>query len=318
MEEAVVAQPGDQVADAHDRDEAMLFGMALGAAHAVAWVWDVAADDLAWYGDAKELYGFAGPETHGPSDSFLDLLHPDDRIRVVQAITDSLFHGADYEVEYRSVLPDGSTRWHRTKGTTVTDGAGKVTRMLGVATDITERRAAEEQLAHLALHDSLTGLANRVLLRDRLDEALLRQGRTRHHLAVLFVDLDGFKAVNDRAGHEAGDQVLVETASRLRTVLRASDTIARFGGDEFVVVAEAVFPGEAMALAERIVTALARPHLIGGLALSCPASVGLCLAEPGSTASMLLREADAAMYEAKGSPGHGGGWSLSSLSACVS
>lgn len=305
--EATVGSQGANEAMPHDA-EAQLFRMALGAASAVAWVWDVEQDVLAWLGDVKRLYGFEGSATSGPSDTFLKTVHPDDRAAVTRAVGASLTHGVDYEVEYRSMLGDGTIRWHRTKGTTVTDANGNVTRMLGVATDITERRDAEERLAHLALHDPLTGLANRVLLMDRLALALDRRARAAKQLAVLFVDLDGFKDVNDRHGHEAGDEILVTSAARLRSVLRPADTIARLGGDEFVVVAEVGSSGEGANLASRLVQVLSEPHQIDGHTVICTASVGLRVAGASSTPASLLRDADAAMYQAKGLGAGGGGW----------
>ncbi len=308
-----MSEPGGVGKGGHDGepvggDEATLFRMALGAANAVAWAWDVEADDLAWFGDVKRLYGLQTGETHGPSDTFLKLLHPDDQSRVIRAVSDSLVHGADYEVEYRSIRLDGEERWYRTKGTVVTDADGRVTRMLGVATDITDRRASEEKLAHLALHDALTGLPNRALLLDRLALALARRARSGRELAVLFVDLDGFKGVNDRIGHEAGDQVLVTSAARLCAIVRPADTIARLGGDEFVVVAEVRSEDECRDLAQRLVECLSQPHRIDGLEVSCPASAGLRIADDDSTPASLLREADAAMYVAKGAAGDLGGW----------
>ena len=307
-----MTSPGDRAVPSEPSlDEARLFHLALSAANAVAWVWDVEANDLSWFGDVGTLYDFHGAENHGSPDRFFEVVHPDDRGRLVRAVVDALEHGAEYDVEYRSTNAEGSLRWHRTQGTTVTGPDGEVIRMLGVATDITDRRAAEEKLARLALHDPLTDLPNRALLLDRLTTSLAGLPRSGKGLALLFVDLDGFKGVNDLHGHQAGDLVLVDTAARLRAVLRPSDTIARLGGDEFVVVAEVGACDEATELADRLVVALAEPHRVGAAEVRCPASVGVRLAHPDSTAESLLREADAAMYQAKASARGAGCWVLS-------
>jgi diguanylate cyclase (GGDEF)-like protein len=170
-----------------------------------------------------------------------------------------------------------------------------------VARNVTGRREAERQLAHQALHDSLTGLANRVLFMDRLDQAIARLQRHASPLALLFVDLDHFKVVNDSLGHAAGDDVLVQAADRLRRALRPTDTIARFGGDEFVILCEdAAGRAEAEEIAGRISEALARPFKIGGQEVVLTASTGIVIANDTHTdAGALLRDADTAMYRAK-------------------
>jgi diguanylate cyclase (GGDEF)-like protein/PAS domain S-box-containing protein len=280
-------------------DESQLFRLALGAASAVAWVWDVELDVLSWMGDVETLYGLEGPATCGPSTTFIERVHPEDQGPVVDAVVRSMTYGVDYEIDYRSLFGDGSVRWHRAKGTTVSDATGRVIRMLGVATDITQRRVAEDQLAFLASHDQLTGLANRSHLIERLSAVLERAASDGSLVAVYFLDLDRFKQVNDRFGHGVGDEVLISTARRLRTTLRPPDTICRLGGDEFVVVAQVPSSAEAEQLRSRIVAALVRPHQLGRRVVRCPASVGLRLATATSTPDSILMEADAAMYAAK-------------------
>ena len=170
-----------------------------------------------------------------------------------------------------------------------------------VARNVTGTKETERQLAHQALHDALTGLANRVLFMDRLDQALARLQRNASPLALLFVDLDHFKVVNDSLGHGAGDEVLVQAAERLRRALRPSDTIARFGGDEFVVLCEdAAGRKEAEEIAARIADALARPFRVGDQDVVLTASTGIVIANDTHTdAGALLRDADTAMYRAK-------------------
>ena len=169
--------------------------------------------------------------------------------------------------------------------------------------DITDLRAARELLVHQSLHDPLTGLPNRTLLTDRLTQALAKDARQATGFAVLFVDLDGFKEVNDTLGHDAGDALLVEIASRIRDCVRPGDTVARLGGDEFIVLAEGLerrrrrHASSASASATRWrSTASARRR---ATSVGCTASVGVTLPTYGQTPAEILRRADAAMYRAK-------------------
>ncbi len=166
--------------------------------------------------------------------------------------------------------------------------------------DITERKRAEEQLAHAAMHDMLTGLPNRALVLDRLQHLLARTGRAGSTGAVLFLDLDRFKLVNDSSGHAVGDELLVQVACRLQAVTRPSDTVGRFGGDEFVILCEALEgPISAIAVADRILTAFQDPFRLLDQEVYVTASIGIALAEVGDDAGDLLRDADAALYRAK-------------------
>jgi diguanylate cyclase (GGDEF)-like protein len=171
----------------------------------------------------------------------------------------------------------------------------------GLLVDITDRKQLESKLIHDALHDPLTGLANRVLLRDHLERALARRGRTGGTIGLLFVDLDDFKRVNDSYGHAAGDQILVRVAERLVGAVRAEDVVGRQSGDEFaVLLARVRDPDEAMASADRILGELRRPILLGSHSIVVGGTIGIAVAmEPGVTAEDVLTQADAAMYAAK-------------------
>ena len=163
-----------------------------------------------------------------------------------------------------------------------------------------ELDAERAKLAHLALHDALTGLPNRVLLFDRIEHALRAASRKQGALAIFFVDLDGFKEINDRLGHDAGDQLLLEAAARLREAVRDSDTVARLGGDEFVVLCEGLDEvHRPTVVADRILISLSRPYLLGGEEVSISASVGIAAAGGGDAPRDLLMRADIAMYTAK-------------------
>jgi diguanylate cyclase (GGDEF)-like protein/PAS domain S-box-containing protein len=167
--------------------------------------------------------------------------------------------------------------------------------------DITDRKLAEEQLVHQAFHDSLTGLANRALFRDRVKHALDRRGRSGLQPAVIYLDLDGFKNVNDGLGHDPGDQLLVEVAERLQSVVRAGDTVARLGGDEFAILVEesALVEIEAEAIADRALHAMTIPLHLDGHQVTLSASIGIAYASEAATEGSLLRDADVAMYQAK-------------------
>ncbi|HEX9564521.1 MAG TPA: EAL domain-containing protein [Gemmatimonadaceae bacterium] len=165
---------------------------------------------------------------------------------------------------------------------------------------LAKSQEAERQLAHQALHDALTGLPNRVLFLDRVDHALARSPRSSTTVAVLFIDLDDFKGVNDTLGHAKGDELLRATADRLRPMVRASDTCARLGGDEFAIVLEdAASPEAARVVAERMLAALRSTFNLGQQAVFVGASVGIAMAGPNETAAELMRNADLAMYMAK-------------------
>jgi diguanylate cyclase (GGDEF)-like protein len=161
-------------------------------------------------------------------------------------------------------------------------------------------RERENELRHLALHDSLTGLVNRALFYERADHAIATHGRGTTTLAVIFIDLDGFKQVNDTLGHGAGDAVLIEVAARLSGCVRAGDTVARFVGDEFAVLAEQIgCVDDATIIAGRIIHSLEQPFDIGGRVHHITASAGVALHEPGTSTDAVIGSADKAMYVAK-------------------
>ena len=181
------------------------------------------------------------------------------------------------------------------------DSAGAVSGFLGIAYDITERQRLADQLSQLAYHDSLTGLPNRIRLEDDLRRAIAQAGRRHEPLALLFIDLDRFKPINDQHGHAVGDQVLCAVARRLQAALRAADLVARLGGDEFVVLLSSLaHHDDSLVVADKLMLALAEPMHIGSLTLQVGASMGVArYPEAGGTAAELLRSADAAMYQVK-------------------
>jgi diguanylate cyclase (GGDEF)-like protein/PAS domain S-box-containing protein len=204
-------------------------------------------------------------------------------------------------VVVRNNRKDGTLFWQDLSISAVHDEQGRLTHFVGVHIDITERKLEQDRLAHQALHDPLSGLPNRILFLDRLQHALALIERHGGQLAVLFMDLDDFKIINDSLGHEAGDRLLVSVTERLSSRLRAEDTAARLSGDEFAFVLEDSTRNEAVRLAERIAQMLRDPFVLGGREVFVSASIGIALGEATTSTDgqELLRRADLAMYRAK-------------------
>jgi diguanylate cyclase (GGDEF)-like protein/PAS domain S-box-containing protein len=270
-------------------------------------------DNIVWSAsvDGRELlYVNAAIErTHGrPMSDFIaeprlwfDSVHPDDRLRIDQELAELQRGGGAATLQYRVTRPDGELRWLEDRVRLVRRDGGQPLRLDGVAADITQRRLYEERLDFLANHDALTGLPNRNLLNDRLSQALALAHRTGRQVALLFLDLDQFKYVNDHYGHTAGDELLRAVTARLGSELRQGDTLARLGGDEFVIMLwDALDKAAAMATAHKLLAALARPMPISGHDLQISASIGVSLyPRDGDSVERLLQYADAAMYRAK-------------------
>ena len=246
----------------------------------------------------EQMLGYTVQEWVENRDLFVEILHPEDRERVLAAHQLTHATGEPLLVEYRLRARDGRYVWVQDEARVVSDPGGSV--LQGYLLDVTARHEAEEQLRHQAFHDALTGLANRALFTNRVEHALvLRSQLARAEVAVLFLDLDDFKGVNDTLGHAAGDTLLRGVGVRLRDSLSPSYTVARLGGDEFAVLIEEVAgPASAVDAAERIVATLQKPFEIEGREVFVSASVGIAL---GTVADDLLRAADVAMYRAKAS-----------------
>ena len=247
----------------------------------------------------EELMGYTREEFYDEDFNFLKLIVPEHRDLVIANFKQHL-SGVELDpYEYTLVTKNGE-RIEAIVTTRLMNYEGG-SAILGTITDITERKRAEERLAYIATHDSLTGLPNRSLFYDRLEHAVHTAKRNDLGIAVAFLDLDGFKSVNDTYGHEKGDLVLRDVANRLNSCVRESDSVARLGGDEFTFIFEKVrHPGDAITIAEKIIDSLTQPFEINGEFVYLTASIGISLyPEDGDDTAELIKKADTAMYAAK-------------------
>jgi diguanylate cyclase (GGDEF)-like protein/PAS domain S-box-containing protein len=251
----------------------------------------------------EQLLGFPASEWTGDPGFWWSRVHPEDQERVLADDTEAASGppGQRSAIEYRMVDAEGRTRWVRDEAVVIAPDAGSPSYWSGFLVDITDRMMLEAQLQHQAFHDPLTGLANRALFADRVEHAVARSRRHRESVAVLFLDLDDFKMVNDGLGHDAGDELLVAVSEVLQEALRSTDTAARLGGDEFAILLEDLPSDDAATeVADRVLEALARPFQVHGREVVIGASIGIAVsARRTADAREILRNADSAMYAAK-------------------
>lgn len=270
-------------------------------AHLGSFETDFESGEMRW---SSELYRILGVDPACERPSMLYAFdHPDDAVAIGREIERGRREGGPYTIEHRIITRDGRERYVYERGQFFPQ-SGEPCRVVGAILDITERKGAEERLRFLAHHDVLTGLPNRTLLDERLTAAVARAAADQTPVAVLFIDIDRFKSINDTIAHAAGDHVLRELAARLEGTIRADALVARPGGDEFTVVFEGS-EEDALALADRLRMILAEPIAYHAVALRVSGSIGLALyPRDGVTPSELLRSADAAMYAAKARGGN--------------
>lgn len=281
------------------------------------WDWDINSKRVYYSKKWKQQLGYEEDEIGDGLDEWEKRIHPEDKASTFTAVNNH-FEGKSpsYSAEYRLLCKNGTYKWILTRGLVVsTDANGKPVRAIGTHTDITERRQMTDIIRHQAMYDTLTQLPNRRLFEDHLTQAMAAGKRYNNYGALMFIDLDNFKPLNDKHGHEMGDLLLKEVATRLKSCVRETDTVARMGGDEFVVALSQLYVDketskqQALLLAEKMRLALEKPYMMDKTEASgtkvkiehhCSASIGLTLFK-GEKASMsdILRYADLAMYQAK-------------------
>lgn len=282
-------------------------------AHVGNWEWLAGAERMLWSEEAFRILGFSRRQIDPSRDALMAAVHPEDRALVEKAFSDALEARAGWNLEHRVCPPDGGVRFVQHQGVVDAEPISGELRVLGTIQDITERRRTEEKIRRLAFYDSLTGLPNRRMLRKRVEKTIDFAESHGFHVALMFIDIDRFKWVNDSLGHAVGDQLLSVLASRLIESLRVDDGVyrqsipeshrilSRIGGDEFVVsvlVKDGVVNGASVA--RRILARLSEPIVLEGREIAVTASVGIALyPADGSDVDTLMRNADAAMYNAK-------------------
>ncbi|KJS07865.1 MAG: hypothetical protein VR73_07765 [Gammaproteobacteria bacterium BRH_c0] len=265
-------------------------------------IYTLAADGTLSYVSPNWKEALGHPVEEVVDRKLAEFLHPDDAHLCDDFLKRVMANGTKQQgIEYRVRHRDGSWRWHISNVSPLFDGEGKVLKCLGIARDITKRRAADERIAYLAHYDQLTGLPNRVLFAELLERALRTARRDSTRLALMYIDLDKFKPVNDQHGHAIGDLLLHEVAKRMTDCLREVDVLARIGGDEFVVLLEGIESNDdALLPAGKILAELRRPFIIKTLELEISCCIGVAIYPEGGTDMIeLMRHADEAMYAAK-------------------
>ncbi len=274
--------------------------LAQAAAHVGSWTHDLVTGEYTW---SDELYAICGRTDRDapPSPRMLwQYVHEDDRLALDASMEFARDERRPFAIDTRLIGDDGIERWVQHRGRFHFDEAG-ASLVLGTVQDVSARKRAEDNLAYRANYDELTGLPNRKLLADRLQQAVLAANHNGAQVAVLYVDLDRFKAINDTLGHEVGNRFLQAITPRLAAAVRDTDTVARSGGDEFIaVLTDIASVGEAARIAERVVEAFSRPVAVDGRELYSSASVGISVfPDDGLTPDDLVRSAEAALYRAK-------------------
>lgn len=292
-----------QKAETALRESEERYALAAAGANDGLWDWNLGSNRIFFSDRWKEMLGYAGAEIGDGAEEWFSRIHPEDVQRVTAQIDAHLSGAAaNFESEHRVRHFDDSFRWMLVRGLAVRDAEGNAYRIAGSMTDVTERKRSEEQAIHDALHDSLTSLANRTLFLERVRQALARQRRNPSaRFAVIYLDLDRFKVVNESLGHVHGDDLIIAAARRLEQNLKFGDTVARLGGDEFAIMLEDVRDKtDATNLSEMLQKALSTPFVLGGKEVFTTASMGIAhSAENYVRPEDILRDAELAMYRAK-------------------
>lgn len=280
--------------DRHFKEAQIIGGMG-------SWEWDIVNNVLDWSDHIYRIFG-TEPQSFGTTyEAFVEFIMPEDRGRVKEAVNAALNEHKPYDIEHRIIRPDGEERYVREQGLVEFNDAGEPVNMLGTVQDVTDRKRDQETIERLAFTDTLTGLPNRNLFYDRLTQAFSHVRRYDDGLAVMMIDLDGFKAVNDTFGHETGDHLLAEVGKRIQKYIRETDTAARIGGDEFGFILPGVKSNkDVIPVAEKLCSTLSKPMTVDGHEINIGASIGISLwITELDDIDSLMKRADKAMYEAK-------------------
>ncbi len=274
--------------------------MAITSARMYTWDWDVVSGKLIRAGHYQGVHG-EDASAEGTFDELLDIMHPDDRRRVEQVVAYSLQTAAPFRVDFRIHHRSGEVRWLEAQAQPYQDASGRCTRVIGVTHDISERKRAEQLVSEIAFNDPLTSLPNRNSLRERVIEAINSDAGRGAPFALLLMDLNHFKDINDTLGHHRGDLVLKEVAQRLCSAVAAPSVVARLGGDEFaILLPDLDNKASVHVVIEQIQRVLHEPVTIDELAIVVEAGIGVALyPDHGTNPDSLLRRADVAMYTAK-------------------
>lgn len=298
----VIEEPYNQLAQAQHK-----LSISLQASNTGLWDWDLDTDQVFFSPEWMAQLGYLPDELQQVFSTWESLLHPDDKEYALSRVKNYLVSDAKYYFsEFRMKHRDGGYRWIMARGEKQVDAAGRVHRLVGSHIDISERKKAEDEIHMLAFYDSLTRLPNRRLLSDRMYSALAISSRNKLYGAVLFLDMDKFKTLNDTLGHDYGDLLLIEVSERLQFCVRDSDTVARLGGDEFVILLEGLDENideasrKAALIAEKIRMALNEPYRLHEHDQHSSPSIGVSLYRGNEeTVEELLKHADMAMYQVK-------------------
>ncbi len=284
------------------RESEASLAVAQRVAHIGSWDLDLVTNKLQWSAEIYRIFGFLDYES-ATYELLLERIHPDDRVFVQYALDRALYEQETFSLDYRIVRPDETERIVHSHAEVIFNEDGWATRMVGIVHDITERKLAENKLTYMAHHDPLTGLHNRQYLLEKLQRVLNIKNLAKG--ALLFVDLDNFKIVNDSLGHAAGDRLLTTLSSKLKHSLREEDILARIGGDEFALLLEEATPEEAQGVAERLVELIgAFRYSEEGVTFTIGSSVGMAYIETNMEAEELLSRADRACYVSKARGGN--------------
>lgn len=271
------------------------------ASNDVIYEWHINNDNLRWYGDIDQALGYSPGEFSHTISAWIAAIHPDDRLLKEKEVKRIQSHGGKIDITYRIAAADGSWRIWRDTGQTIKSDDGESLSLIGGCIDITEQRTAEEKIHHLAFHDSLTGLPNRVMFKEELQQVLENYRRSRDLFALHYLDLDYFKDINDSLGHQVGDELLCEVVSRIKGITRGADLFARLGGDEFGLIQSKIDDAsQASIFASKVIQQIAREFKLKDKSIRINTSIGIIVPDDENTsADDLLKKADTALYKAK-------------------